>query len=85
MAYCGTSIGQDGRFSNKEKKLLRSRKWPDSFDKKVDIGRVEMKVIEKWIEDKIEEILGFEDEIVVQLAIAELTTDSERGVCPKRL
>jgi len=32
-----------------------------------------MEVIEKWIEKKVEEILGFDDEIVVNLAIAELT------------
>jgi hypothetical protein len=32
-----------------------------------------MSAIEKWIEEKIEEILGFDDEIVTNLAIAELT------------
>jgi len=73
MAYAGTSILQDGRFSNKEKKLLKTRKWPKEFSKKVDISKVDMDVIEKWIEKKIEEILGFDDEIVVNLAVAELT------------
>ncbi len=85
MAYVGTSIIQDGRFSNKEKKLLKSRKWPKSFDLKVDISKVEMSVIEKWIEDKIEDILGFDDEIVVNLAVAELTKEQEKGICPKRI
>ena len=61
MAYTGTSVAQDGRFSDKEKRLLRSRQWPASFDLKVDISKVEMNVIEKWINDKVEEILGFED------------------------
>ena len=37
------------------------------------MSKVEMSVIEKWIEDKIENILGFDDEIVVNLAVAELT------------
>ena len=37
------------------------------------MGKVDMSVIEKWIEDKIENILGFDDEIVVNLAVAELT------------
>ena len=85
MAYTGTSITQDGRFSNKEKKLLRTRQWPDCFDRKVNIAKVEMNVIEKWINDKVEEILGFEDEIVVNLAVAELTTDQENGICPKKI
>ncbi len=73
MAYAGTSILQDGRFSNKEKKLLKTRKWPKIFSQKVDITKVDMDVIETWIEEKIEEILGFDDEIVVNLAVAELT------------
>ena len=85
MAYSGTSIAQDGRFSNKEKKLLKTRKWPKEFNKKVDLSKVEMSVIEKWIEDKIEDILGFDDEIVVNLAVAELTKKNEKGICPKRI
>jgi len=42
-------------------------------------------VIEKWIEDRITEILGFDDEIVINMAIAELQTQREKGVCPKRV
>ena len=40
MAYAGTSILSDGRFSNKEKKLLKSRKWPPEFDLRVDMSKV---------------------------------------------
>ena len=38
--YRGTSVSQDARFCNKDKKLLNSRTWPPEFDKKVDIKKV---------------------------------------------
>ena len=41
--------------------------------------------MEKWIAERIEQILGFDDEIVINLAIAELERDSEKGVCPKKM
>lgn len=38
--FRGTSINQDGRFANKEKKLLRSMKWPKEFETRIDITKV---------------------------------------------
>lgn len=38
--YRGTSIEQDGRFANKERKLIRSREWPKEFESRVDIRKV---------------------------------------------
>ena len=38
--YRGTSQDQDARFSNKDKKLLNSMKWPEEFSKKVDLKKV---------------------------------------------
>jgi serine/arginine repetitive matrix protein 1 len=38
--YRGTTSEQDGRFSNKEKKIIRSQQWPDEFNTRVDIKKV---------------------------------------------
>ena len=38
--YIGTSKMQDGRFMNKEKKLIQERTWPKHFDEKVDLKGV---------------------------------------------
>ena len=38
--YRGTTTEQDGRFSNKEKKIIRSQNWPEQFNMRVDIKKV---------------------------------------------
>ena len=38
--YRGTTAEQDGRFSNKEKKLIRSMQWPEEFKARVNINKV---------------------------------------------
>lgn len=50
-------------------KLLRSTKFPPIFHSKVDVGRINVVVMTKWIEERIEAILGFEDEIVSRMAV----------------
>lgn len=37
--FKGTSADQDSRFSNKEKKLLKTMSFPPEFDKKVDMKK----------------------------------------------
>jgi serine/arginine repetitive matrix protein 1 len=37
--YRGTSWEQDGRFSNKDKKLMKQIKFPPEFSQKVDISK----------------------------------------------
>jgi serine/arginine repetitive matrix protein 1 len=38
--YRGTTSEQDGRFANKEKKIIKSQQWPDEFNTRVDIKKV---------------------------------------------
>jgi serine/arginine repetitive matrix protein 1 len=38
--YRGTTTEQDGRFANKEKKIIRKMEWPEEFDVRVDIKKV---------------------------------------------
>ena len=38
--YKGTSKYQDGRYMNKEKKLISERDWPKHFDEKINIENI---------------------------------------------
>lgn len=50
-------------------KLLRTTKFPSIFHKKVDARNINLVVMTRWIEKRIESILGFEDEIVSNMAV----------------
>ncbi|KKY39885.1 putative pwi domain mrna processing [Diaporthe ampelina] len=48
-------------------KLLKSTKFPPEFGQKVDMTKVNLQVMKKWIAGKISEILGSEDDVVIEL------------------
>ncbi|CRK41769.1 hypothetical protein BN1708_008572 [Verticillium longisporum] len=48
-------------------RLLKSTKFPPEFNQKVDMQKVNLQVIKKWIASKISEILGGEDDVVIEL------------------
>ena len=37
----GTNHDQDARFSNKTQKMLTKSTWPDKYDTKVDLNKVQ--------------------------------------------
>ena len=49
-------------------KLLRTTNFPSHFSTKVDISKIHRGVLSHWINQRITEILGFEDEIVSEMA-----------------
>ena len=49
-----------------DQKRLKATKFPPEFDKKVDIEKVNIDLMKKWIANKITTILGDEDDIVVE-------------------
>ncbi|KAK4254924.1 hypothetical protein QN277_007997 [Acacia crassicarpa] len=63
--FRGTSADQDTRFSNKQAKLLKSQKFAPELDHLVDMTKVNMDVIKPWITIKVTELLGFEDEVLI--------------------
>ncbi|KIY47475.1 PWI domain-containing protein, partial [Fistulina hepatica ATCC 64428] len=67
--FKGTAADQDRRFSDKEQKLLRTLKFPPEFEKKVDMRKVNLTVIRPWVTKKVVELVGFEDEVVVEYAM----------------
>ncbi|KAI8974885.1 PWI domain-containing protein, partial [Trametes punicea] len=92
--FKGTSADQDRRFSDKELKLLKTMKFPPEFDKKasefvvvaqVDMRKVNLTVIRPWIVKKVVELVGFEDEVVVEYAMGLLEDDSQPTPDPRRM
>ncbi|KAF8962559.1 PWI domain-containing protein, partial [Flammula alnicola] len=84
--FKGTSADQDRRFSDKEVKLLKSMKFPPEFDKKVvDMRKVNLNVIRPWIAKKIIELIGFEDEVVVEYAMGLLEDEQQPNPDPKKM
>ncbi|RHY03348.1 hypothetical protein DYB37_000228 [Aphanomyces astaci] len=67
--FRGTTLDQDSRFFNKHKKLLAKMEFPTCFKHKVEISKVNKEVMHQWITEKITQVLGFEDDIVVSTAI----------------
>uniref|UniRef100_A0A803VFK0 PWI domain-containing protein n=1 Tax=Ficedula albicollis TaxID=59894 RepID=A0A803VFK0_FICAL len=63
---------QDNRFSNKQKKLLKQLKFAECLEKKVDMSKVNLEVIKPWITKRVTEILGFEDDVVIEFIFNQL-------------
>ncbi|KAM0999401.1 hypothetical protein ACFX13_006273 [Malus domestica] len=63
--FRGTSADQDTRFSNKQAKLMKSQKFAPELEHLVDITKVSMDVMRPWIANRVTELLGFEDEVLI--------------------
>lgn len=73
----GTSSVEDSRALSK---ALKSTKFPSNFYRTVDLSKLNRSVFVQWIETKISESLGFEDEIVQSTAVnLFLPVSSEEG------
>ncbi|KAG4305843.1 hypothetical protein PORY_000753 [Pneumocystis oryctolagi] len=81
--YKGISSEQDTRFTNAEKKLLKNTKFPDEFSVKVDMDKVNLSVMKPWITQKVIDLLGFEDDVVINFAFQMI--ESTRFPDPKRI
>lgn len=53
--------------TNVDKKLLLATKFPPEFDRKVDMEKVNVPVIKKWVADEVARILNSDDDIVTEL------------------
>ncbi|KAI3450345.1 hypothetical protein Pfo_007010 [Paulownia fortunei] len=63
--FRGTSADQDTRFSNKQAKLLKSQKFAPELENLVDMTKVKMDVMRPWIAKRVTELIGFEDEVLI--------------------
>lgn len=77
-SYRGIAADQDTRFKDKTKSGLKSLgKLPNHYNVKVDIRKVAIQLITPWIHNKVEDLLGFQDEMVSEYAVSLLTQQGE--------
>lgn len=53
--------------TNVDQRLLKTTKFPNEFNTKVDMEKVNVPVIKKWAADKIAKILNDDDDVVPEL------------------
>ncbi|CAF3380239.1 unnamed protein product [Rotaria sp. Silwood1] len=80
--FKGTSAEQDSRFANKQKKLLKQMKFPDNIDVKIDMLKVNLDVLKSWITTRLQELLGIEDDVVIEFVFNQL---EEKNPDPKMM
>ena len=56
---------------SKERKLLKSGKFPAEYSLPVDRKKINWEVMKQWITKRVTELLGIEDEILVLFIIEE--------------
>ncbi|KAJ9641526.1 hypothetical protein H2201_004004 [Coniosporium apollinis] len=61
--------------SSKDQKLLCSTKFPPEFNQKVDIRKINVEVMKKWIAGKISEILPGDD-VITEICFNLLVEDN---------
>jgi serine/arginine repetitive matrix protein 1 len=49
-----------------DQKRLKATKFPPEFDQRVDLEKVNVDLMKKWIAGKMTSILGDEDDVVVE-------------------
>ena len=69
MAVRGSASVDTPHFKNKQQKLINKLKFPKIYDTKVDTKKVLLPVLKPWITDKITNLLGFEDDVVINLVL----------------
>lgn len=85
MSYTGTKLGQDIRFKDPDKATLLSMKTPKIFSTTVSKKNIIiLPIIKIWLNQKIIELLEFEDETLVNLII-NLISSSNDKIDPKNM
>lgn len=55
--------------------MLESSKFPSIFSERVDMSKVSVPVMRPWIATRVEQMLGFEDEVLVEFVLGLLEAD----------
>jgi serine/arginine repetitive matrix protein 1 len=59
-------LDQDTRFSNKKISEMKKLTVPKEFDEKLDFEKIKLEPIKSWISKRTQELLGVEDDILIQ-------------------
>ncbi|WBW74561.1 splicing coactivator Srm160 [Schizosaccharomyces osmophilus] len=93
--YKGVGAEQETLYTSADKKLMRNTRFPPSFGTKVDMKKINIEVLKPWIANRLIELIGFEDEVVIDFVYSMLeeaveaskNTDShnESALDPKKV
>lgn len=83
MPARGVSLEQDSRFSDKDADLIKTTKFPAVFSERVDMSKVNLSVIRPWVATRVEQMMGFEDDILAELILSLLESDNNPN--PRRM
>lgn len=71
--FRGTTVEQDGRWGKSDEKLIaklsKSGKIDAILNHSIDFKKINLDIISKWVNGRLIEILGFDDDIVSGLII----------------
>lgn len=85
-SFRGVSLEQDGRWSKSDEKLLqqmtREGKFPPIFDTKINLKRVNIAMINRWIQQRVIQLTGVDDDIIINTIVNILQTPD---ISPKRM
>lgn len=59
--------------------------FPKSFEARVDLAKVQREVINQWVAERLTQLLGFEDDIVVSMVINLLEPKVDERLDPRQL
>eukprot|EP00668_Euglena_longa_P028871 GGOE01036202.1.p1 GENE.GGOE01036202.1~~GGOE01036202.1.p1 ORF type:complete len:219 (+),score=51.57 GGOE01036202.1:71-727(+) len=68
----GTSLDQDPRWKDKNKKLMAQLKFPTCFSKPVNLKKVKLDTCKVWVAKKLLVMLGIEDDVLTGLVFNHL-------------
>ena len=67
MAVRGSASIDTGRFVNKDKEFKKKLIFPAILNEKINMKKVVFQSIKPWIKQEIDSLLGFDDDVVVNL------------------
>jgi serine/arginine repetitive matrix protein 1 len=59
--------------------------FPANFDERVDMSKVQLEVVNQWVTERLTQLLGFEDDIVVAMVVNLLEPKVDERLDPRRL
>ena len=74
--FRGARAGQDCKWGNQDAKIIAKTSFPKCFQRRVETSKVNLDLMGRWVAEKLKELLGFEDEIVVNLVVTRLAEPS---------
>jgi serine/arginine repetitive matrix protein 1 len=61
------------------KKLMKTMKFAPNLDKKVDMEKVNLDTVKPWVTQRVTDMLGFEDDVLIEFVFNLLENEKVRS------